>query len=54
MEKRQRRDTGKKLLEDSCRSLLAVVVRREGKGAGIAEHQKAVSEPVRWPLGELD
>lgn len=41
----QRRDTRKKLLEGSCRSVLA---RLEGLGeAGIAELQKAAYRPAR-------
>lgn len=44
LEKRQRRDTGKKLLEGSRRSDLAGVV---GRGAGFSEHQKAASRSER-------
>lgn len=40
----QRRDTRKKLLEGSGKSVLAGV---RGRGAGIAEPQKAVCRPAR-------
>lgn len=46
MKRGQRRDTRKKLLEGSCRSVLAGVEGLWG-GAGIAELQKAAYRPAR-------